>query len=371
MKVDMKNFQPLAMFNQFTKSNVKIDSSIKELNHHIDKNHIAINVVNNRLNEAFGIPKNSASIDTDIFDFDAVSTNILKFVTGAINNAKENGATEGELNIMLSDARKGIKDGLAGASEELAELGLLSNGIKQGIEETTHQLESGLKIFADELFDNTQDMSLPLSSYKEATHYNLTKDASFKFTTKEGDQVNITFNSDYLQQSASITNLSENSLYHASSKETSFQALFTFEVNGELNEGEQQAINELIASLQNVSDLFFNGDLEDAFEEAKTISMDPTHLAAFSMDLQRTETVVSIKEYQQAMPGKALAQQFNPINDLLTNVYDQARPFVIEDHLTELLQWLAPENKKTDDFLDYSQSIFDQLSHLASQLKNS
>jgi len=127
----------------------------------------------------------------------------------------------------------------------------------------------------------------------------------------------------------------------------------------------------LIASLQNVSDLFFNGDLEDAFEEAKTISMDPTHLAAFSMDLQRTETVVSIKEYQQAMPGKALAQQFNPINDLLTNVYDQARPFVIEDHLTELLQWLAPENKKTDDFLDYSQSIFDQLSHLASQLKNS
>jgi hypothetical protein len=71
-----------------------------------------------------------------------------------------------------------------------------------------------------------------------------------------------------------------------------------------------------------VSDLFFNGEVESAFEEAKTISMNPTHLAAFSMDLQRTETIVSIKEYQQVMPGKELAQRFIPINDELTKAYE-------------------------------------------------
>jgi hypothetical protein len=55
---------------------------------------------------------------------------------------------------------------------------------------------------------------------------------------------------------------------------------------------------------------------------------------------------VSIKEYQQVMPGKELAQRFIPINDELTKAYEQAKPFAIEEYLTELLQWLVQEDKK-------------------------
>ncbi|PKG39315.1 DUF5610 domain-containing protein [Psychromonas sp. Urea-02u-13] len=371
MKVDMQNFQPLAMFNQLTQGNVKIASDAKALNdNHIDKNNVAANVVNNRLNEALGLPAQGANKDVTVFDFETVTKNILNVVTGAINNAKNNGATEGELNKMLSDAQKGMKEGLNGASKELAELGLLTSNIKQGIDETAKQLTSGLNTFADEILANTDSPPMGLTSYKEASHYNLTKDASFKFITKEGDQVNITFNSEYLQQNVSVSNLTENGLNHASSQKTSSQTAFSFEVNGELNEDEQQTINKLLGSLQNVSDLFFNGDLEDAFDEAQTISMDPTHLAAFSMDLNRSETVASIKEYQKVMPGKELAQNFRPINDELTQAYEQAKPFAIEEHLTELLQWLAPDDKESDNLLEYSESVFEQLANLASQREN-
>ena len=371
MKVDMQSFQPLSLFNQFTKGNLKTaNNTVAQENTHINKQNIATNVVNNRLNEALGIPSQAVTKSSDVFDFEKVTKNILNFVSGAISHAKDNGATEGELKKMLSDAKKGIKEGLSEASEELSGLGLMSENIQQGIEETSKQLKHGLQKLSEELFTSSENLPSAINSYREASHYNLTQDASFKFTTKEGDQVNITFNSDYLQQSASVLNSSENSLDYVSSQKMSFQGAFSFEVNGELNQDEQLALNELMGSLQNVSDLFFDGNLEEAFEEAKTISMDPTHLASFSMDLQRTETVVSIKEYQQVMPGKELAERFIPINDELTNAYDQAKPFAIEEHLNELLRWLAPDEKEKDNFLDYSQSVFEKLSSIASELRS-
>lgn len=364
MKVELQNFQPLKVFNQFMKGSVKTDNhAVTHSEHQIDKKNVATNIVNNRLNEALGLPAQNASNDNNIFDFDAVGKNILGFVSDAINHAKENGATEGELKQMLSDAKKGIKEGLTDASKELKESGLLSKEIKHGIHETKDFLKEGLKSLSDDLFKTETSLVSGLSSYREANHYNLAKDASFSFTTQEGDQVDITFNSNYLQQSASVLKLSDQSLDYASSKQSSFQAAFSFEVNGELNEDEQQAINALMGNLQNVSDLFFDGNLEDAFEEAQTILMDTTHLAAFSMDLQRTETVASIKEYQQVMPGKAIAEQFVPLNNELTDAYQHAKPFAIEAHLTELLSWLMPEQEGTDNLLEYSQAVFEQLAN--------
>lgn len=363
MQVDMQNFQPSKMFNHFAKGNVKVDSNSNQ-GDHVNKKGVATDVVKNKLSEALGISSNNKMNATGEFDFESVTNNILSFVTGAISNAKDKGASDETLKNMLSDAQKGLKEGLASASDELSQLGLLSGSIKKGIDETAVQLKNGLESFEEELFTSTEQIQSGFSSYKEGNYYNLTEDATFQFTTNEGDKVSISFNSDYQQQSASVLNLSDNSLDYSSSSSSRFEGAFSFEVNGDLNEDEQQAINELMNSLQQVSDLFFNGNLEDAFEEATEISMDPTHLASFSMDLQRTETIVSIKEYQQVMPGKEVAQRFNPINDELTNAYEQAKPFAIEEHLTELLKWLAPEEKQGNtEFLDYSQAVFDKLSN--------
>lgn len=365
MKVDMQHFKPLALFQQFAKGSVKTEqSSSINTGHHINKQNVAASIVNNKLTDALGMPAQRASNGNEIFDFEAVGKNILSFVSDAMTRAKEKGASEGELNQMLSDAKKGIQEGLGDASKELQASGLLTKEFKDGIKATSEFLDDGLKELRDGLTSSDASLHQGVTNYREASHYNLTKDASFRFTTKEGDQVNITFNSDYLQQSASALQLSEGSSEYASLKETTFQAAFSFEVNGELNEDEQQAINDLMGSLQNVSDLFFDGNLDKAFEEAKTINMDPTHLAAFSMDLQRTETIASIKEYQQVMPGKEIAQQLMPINDELEKAYEHAEPFAIEAHLSELLGWLMPEEESSNELLNYSQAIFDQLKNL-------
>ncbi|PKF60664.1 hypothetical protein CW745_14140 [Psychromonas sp. psych-6C06] len=364
MKVELSNFQPLALFNQHAKGAQQSDADVKDnRTTHIDKKNVATNIINDRLNSALGIPNETEKNNENNFDFESVSNNILGFVTDAITKAKNNGATESELQQMFSDAQKGIKEGLGDASKELKGLGLLSNDVKNGIKETEGLLKEGLKKLNDDLFSENEDSPMLAGNYREGSHYSLSKDASYSITTKEGDEIKITFNSDYKQQSASVMNMKNGIGSFATSNKSEFQAAFTIEINGELNDDEQQAVNELMGNLQNVSDLFFSGNLDDAFEKAKTISMDPTHLAAFSMDLQRTETVASIKEYQQVMPGKEIAQQFLPVNDELTKAYEHAKPFAIEEHLTDLLGWLMPE-QDSSDLQKYSQSIIEQLQNL-------
>jgi len=367
MKVDMQHFQPLAMFNQRANGMLKIDNDSKnESSNHINKNDVATHIVNNKLTDALGIPA-PESTRSGLFDVEEVAKNILGFVSSAINEAKDNGAIPEKLEKMLSDAQKGIKEGLSDASKALDESGLLTDEMSTGIKKVGELLNDGLKTLSDDLFKADETVATGVSSYREAAHYSLSKDAAYSITTKEGDEINITFNADYLQQNASAVNLSDQSFEYASSQQTSFQAAFSLEINGELNADEQQAVNELMESLQNVSELFFSGDFDEAFASAQKVSMDPTQLASFSMDLQRTETVASIKEYQQVMPGKAAASQFTPLNNELTNAYEQAKPFAIEEHLTELLSWLIPEENESDDLLAYSQAVFDKLADLTAQ----
>lgn len=359
MNVDMKNFQPFTLFSPFTKGNVNTaDTSVPQNETHINKPNVATSILSSKLNAALGSNDNKQS---GVIDFETVGKNVLGFITSTIQNAQNNGASKEKLEGMLLDAQSGIKDGFSNATDVLKETGLLTDDIKQGIHETQHFLSEGLNKLSEKMFNENPVMTPLSSSYSEASHYNLSKDASFSFTTKEGDEVNITFNSDYLQQNVSIINQTENGTSSIHSQKVNAQSAFLFEVNGELNEEEQEAINKLMSSLQNVSNLFFEGNLEDAFEQAKSISMDPTHLAAFSMDLQRTETVVTIKEYQQFMPGKDIATQLIPVNDELASAYEHAKPFAIEEHLTELLGWLMPEDKETNDALVYSQAILDKL----------
>jgi len=366
MKVDMQHFQPLAMHHQRANGMLKTDNDAKkEGSNHINKNDVATNLVNNKLNDALGVATPVESSNSGLFDAEGVAKNILGFVSNAINDAKENGATPEKLEKMLTDAQKGMRKGLSEASKALSESGLLTDEISIGIKKVGDLLSEGVQTLSDNLFKTDKAALTGLSSYREASHYSLTKEGDYRITTKEGDEINITFNADYLQQSASAVRLSDQSFEYAASQQSSFQAAFSIEINGELNDDEQQAVNALMGSLQNVSELFFSGDFDAAFERAQAVSMDSSQLASFSMDLQRTETVASIKEYQQIMPGKALANQFIPLNTELTNAFEQAKPFAIEAHLTELLDWLIPEEHEADDLLAYSQAVFGKLAELS------
>ncbi|PAJ73061.1 hypothetical protein CJF42_18025 [Pseudoalteromonas sp. NBT06-2] len=362
MKIGSSGFQPASLFNQlFKKSDKAQEHAHMSGSVNFSKNRqIASKVMQDKLSNALSMPTTPTNKSESLFDFEEVTKNVLGFVKTAVLNAKSNGASDDKLKDMLNQAKNGIETGIKEALGELEDSGLMTDDIKEGIAKSRGLMNKGL----DE-FESTLDRSnVSSANYAQASSYNLSNGAELTIKTQEGDEIRIRFNSDYQHQNASVyqlNSLNESFTYQDSK---SYSASFSFEVNGDLNEEEQEAINALMSDLQKVSDDFFSGSLENAFEQASEINMDTSQLAAFSMNLQQTESLVSVKEYRSNMPGVDLAKQLVPLNEGLEQAYDKAKPLSIETELVGLLKWLNQEREQADKFIAYSQSLFDQLSLL-------
>jgi len=313
-----------------------------------------------KLSHSLSIPSTSASKTESLFDFEEVAKNVLGFVKIAVLNAQNNGASDDKLKDILNQARSGIETGISEAYNELEDSGLMTDDIKDGISKSSELMNKGLDEFESAL-DRPQASAV---NYAQASSYNLSNGAELTIKTQEGDEIRISFNSDYQHQNASVYQSNNQGESFAYQDSKSYSSSFSFEVNGDLNEEEQEAINALMSDLQKVSDDFFSGSLEDAFEQASKVNMDTSQLAAFSMNLQQTESLVSVKEYRSNMPGVDLAKRLAPLNEGLEQAYEKAKPLSIENELAGLLQWLNQEREQADKFIEYSQSLFDQLSLL-------
>jgi hypothetical protein len=359
MKIGSSGYQPASLFNQLFKKSDKAQAhSQMSGSVHFSKNtQIASKVMQDKLSNSLSMPPTSNNKAESLFDFEEVAKNVLGFVKTAVLNAQSNGASDDKLKDMLTQARSGIETGINEASEELKSSGLMTDGIEEGISKSHELMNKGLDEFESTL-EKPQASSV---NYAQASSYSLSKGSELTIKTQEGDEVRISFNSDYQHQNAAAYQSNNQSESFAYQDSKSYSASFSFEVNGDLNEEEQEAINALMSDLQKVSDNFFSGSLEDAFEQASKINMDTSQLAAFSMDLKQTESLVSVKEYRSNMPGLDLAKQLAPLNEGLEQAYEQAKPLSIENELAGILQWLNQEREQADKFIEYSQSLFDQL----------
>lgn len=297
---------------------------------------------------------------SNTFDFEEVAKNVLSFVKGAILGAQADGANEGSLANMLDQARKGIEQGLGEAIEELKDSDLFSDDIEKGVEKSRELIFDGLDEFEESLFNPVSEQSKS-TSFNAQNYYKLENGASYEIKTAEGDVIKLTYNSQYQSSEQFSYNKDGNgeSLSYSSSQSSS-QA-YSFSVEGDLNEDEVAAINELMSDLQEVSNEFFNGSLDEAFEQAKNLNLDSPQLVAMSMNLQQTEVRASVREYQTTQPGREIAKQLEPINEGLKESYDKAKPLNIENQLTQLLTWLNQQQANKENLLDYSTSFFEQL----------
>ncbi|WP_100912457.1 DUF5610 domain-containing protein [Pseudoalteromonas spongiae] len=296
----------------------------------------------------------------DLFDFEEIAKNVLSFVKGAILGAKADGADNDKLTNMFEQARKGVEQGIGEAVEELKDSELYTDEIEQGIEKSRELIFDGLDEFEQSIFN--PDKKAPSdAAFNGQNFYQLDNGASFEIKTAEGDIIKLTYNSQFSSSEQLSYNKSEagESLSYSSSQSSS-QA-YSFSVEGDLNEDEVAAINELMSDLQEVSNEFFNGSLDEAFEQAKNLNVDSPQLVAMSMNLQQTEVRASVREYQTTQPGREIAKQFEPINEGLKESYDKAKPLNIENQLTQLLTWLNQQQANKESLLDYSTSFFEQL----------
>jgi hypothetical protein len=244
------------------------------------------------------------------------------------------------------------------------ESGILNDDIKEGIEKSKEGIYKGIDELEDDLF-NPKPNAVSVS---QAQYLSLSNNAEYTFTTAEGDEVSISFADAYESKAASSYSKNGDNEAFVSESSQSRDLSFSMTVNGDLNEQEQQAINELMEDLQSVSETFFSGSLEDAFEQAKELNLGNEQLVGFTMDLKQTKTVAAIKGYEEYKPApeKEVAEKIAPFNDDLKQAFNKAGDIGLQNELAGILQWLNQDKEEVSKLVDYTKAMFEQMNKLRS-----
>ncbi|MFT6990691.1 MAG: hypothetical protein ACJASL_002673 [Paraglaciecola sp.] len=338
-----------------------------------------------RLKPDFSAPDSKES-EASLFDFEEIAKNVLSFVGGAIKNAQNRGADEGELNDLFEQATSGVLKGIKLAEQDLA--GFLNEEIANGISQSKSLIQDGIANLKRDIF-NPKDLDLekPAQSVINSTSVSYEKQESGELTirTRDGDTVNITFEDleqfefsqrqvqqlvqepdsevntevpEQVKSSGAASNAAESSLpvtngiedpdviveqgreEQPSTKTIDQNAVFyqeysfSFSVKGELDEDELKAIGQLVADANELAEEFFNGDIETAFNQALELGFDEQELSSFALQLTKVENTQVIKAYETVSrfdgdsvdsdPAKAVKPVADYLDKLL-NVLDGSR----------------------------------------------
>jgi hypothetical protein len=239
-------------------------------------------------------PANDPSLK--LFDSQAVVDNVAGFIEQRINERRTEGATQDELDTLVFQARKGVARGFQLARDDINNAGLLSDGLSKNIDKT----EQGIFRRIDELEvtlqnpDNVQ-ISLPyVGSYTDVRSAERSS-ARFEFelTTQEGDRIQIS--AQELKQSDTRFNTirADGLVFERMNTRSSSANSFAISIEGNLNEKERAALDDLLLRIKDISDSFFSDKVDEAFKQALSLSFDSAQIAQFSLDLSTSSLSVT------------------------------------------------------------------------------
>lgn len=343
-----------------------------------DKRQAALQIVNRTLTAAYekiASRGQAASAEYENFEpltSEKVANNILGFIERRLQMDVAEGASQEDLQARLEAGLAGFKKGFAEASEKLEALSLLSPEIKTDIGKTYDLVLEGVDELRSKFIQSTQPTEeapkaaptttdvikttetkkpatkLDVPSFIPATssyvgygnyEYGRAREFSFELTTKEGDKITIkASSSEGLALEAGRAGRGNNSSGALNASYSSSQS-FSLSIEGDLNEDELTAINDLLGRVNDLAGQFFNGNLDAAFDQAMNMGYDAEQIGSFSLNLAQAEIQQVTQAYQTFEPNrsggntdtsKLLADQLLPlgnfIKDLLASV-DRASEF--------------------------------------------
>ncbi len=266
------------------------------------------------LKENMGLDlKPEQTVKAVMFDVDVVMDTVLKHVNQRIEHAAANGATDEELEGLLAAARTGIETGFAQARDQIESLGKLNDDLVEKIDSAETGIYSGIDSLEEKLFatlpeepetadtggTNENSPAITGSAFEFEQSYQRQKNSfSFDLVTQEGDKVTIRAMSDLEIQEQAFSIENEGGSISAQSYSENYTSGFSFSVNGDLNEDEMTAIEDLLGQVNNLADEFYEGDLGTAFDMALELDSDEDQIAQFSLNLRQQQ--VSAYQYTGA-----------------------------------------------------------------------
>ena len=251
-----------------------------------------------------------------------IAERISKFVAQGLQNARNEGRSEAEIQAKYDAAIKGVEKGFNEAREILGNLNFLSDDIAAGIDET-----EALTFEALEAINPTQITTPSLPNYHtqvaSVERFSHAESFSLDLTTQDGDTVKILFANQSDQQSAFAYSGDGNGNYSAVYElSQSHSSAFQFHVQGDRDEGELEAIANLISEITEISNEYFNGDVQKAFEIASEFTLDKTELSSMNLQLTKSQTYSAASSYRQVQNNET--PNIGKLSGHLVNNFAQA-----------------------------------------------
>lgn len=292
------------------------------------------------------------------FDFEAVAKNVLDFVSGVINQAKEGGASEEKLEAMFAQAREGVDMGFEQARAELGDMNMLNDDVVTGMDKSYELIHGGIDELHQSLFNPKAEMNLVSQDLSMSEQ----ERGNIEIKTVDGDSINISFGQSMaMSQSQSQSNNGLSTTLNFSQERS-----FSFEVNGDLDEAELQSVSALVSDISRLADSFFGGDIEKAWQQANQLDFDQSQIAQYAFDFQEVKQVAITQNYTSN--NESPIATLSPYVKGLEQVMDQGQELFDKDNLKDFMREIAQQQidliddlvgQSSEAFVDFNQQILD------------
>lgn len=225
-----------------------------------------------------------------IFDVQAVVDSVAGFIEQRIGQRQAEGASQDELNDLISQAREGVAKGFELARGDIESLGLLEPELSENIDAA----EQGINGRIDQLEENLSSdgeggvlTTLSGATLSDTRSFERQR-ASFQFelTTQEGDRIRVSAREVFQSQERSSSIQTDDLSVTSFDARYKYASSFSLKVQGDLNDEELAALDELLVQVADISDAFFAGGVEEAFNQALDLEFNSEQIAQFSLDLK-------------------------------------------------------------------------------------
>jgi hypothetical protein len=249
----------------------------------------------NRLAERLGLEPGALAGKANDYSPDKVAGRILGFIEQRLQSEQAAGADTGKLQKLLDQAREGVEKGFGEARKILDGMGVLQGKVASDIDDTYQKIQNGFSDLSKRFSPDAAlvEGSSSIAAYSERFAAQA-ETFEMSVTTRDGDRLRISIaqaSANWSQSGVVASSNGNGSSMVASSQSGSLQiAGWQVSVEGELDDQERAALEKLFGQVQELSNKFYSGDLNGAFDRAMALEMDGEQLA--SMSLRLTQTTV-------------------------------------------------------------------------------
>ncbi|GLK90670.1 DUF5610 domain-containing protein [Pseudomonas turukhanskensis] len=276
----------------------------------------------NRLADKLGLKPGELNGKASDFTPDKVSDRIVGFVGGVLKSKAADGADPAELQDMLDKMRKGVEDGFAEAKKILDGLGVLKGSVAADIEETFNKITAGLDKLAEAFGlpaagsdTSTGEPTSITGDYSDRNYQAQAQSFNLDLTTLDGDKIHIE------AANASSSDSTSSADGSSSSTKTMQVAGYSVQVDGDLSDEEMASLKDLFSKVSDISDKFYSGDLQGAFDQAVKLDINGTQLATMSLNMT-TASVRATETYGSVAGGSKAGASNSALQDYAKSLVD-------------------------------------------------